>query len=523
MEQNRFKLLFLFILSLVLVVGCSSNNEEAATNSPEQNEEEPEQVTLKWMVTSEDQPDQERVWAEFNERLQDYLPNTTVEFENVSITEYEERWQLVAAAQEPVDIAWNFWENPFVEEVQRGAFMDLTDLIEQYAPALLEELDPFVLDFGKVDGRQYAIPNWQPLVDMRVTMRTTKENFDEFWSVEEAEAAMSRDERPLDEKAFDALTDYFQRLQDGGKEFEVTPRLMTQLQRGQVISEPFVIRMQDENFEVVNMMELPEMQLLFDYARDWYEKGFIRQDIISNPTGDRSYEDGIDPIWSHAYFPNELGEGFPPPTAPTDADPELQPVPLTDQYTISQLTHGTNMVIPSSAENPERAIQLIELMHTEKGRDLLNLLLWGIEGEHYTVVGENRIETIGYDNLFPSNPHPTLEINYGLSPYFTANSLLSYETQAVPEGYWEMMRQLHEDAWKSPLIGFKPDLAPIRTQIAQITSIQGEYFEILFNGVSADYKQLQEEMIERMNQSGAQDVIDELQRQIDEYVAEHVK
>ncbi|MCK0473670.1 ABC transporter substrate-binding protein [Halalkalibacter sp. APA_J-10(15)] len=516
LKRNGLLVFIILVFSITVVVGCSGNEETSkddGSNNQEQsnqNKEEPEEVTLKWLVPSIDQPDQERVWAEFNELLQDHLPNTSVEFENVTIPEYADRWQLVAAAQEPVDIAWSFWNTPLVQEVEKGAYLDITDLMEEYAPDLVNELDPSLLDLGKVDGRQYAIPNWQPMTEMRVTMRTLKENFEEFWSVEEAEAAFyGRDERPLDEEGFEALTSYFQRLQDAGKEFEVDPNQINQLQRGQIISDPFVIRMQDENFEVVNKMELPELKLFFDYTREWYEKGFIRQDIVSNPDGHSTSEDD-DYINFHAYFPgDELGQ------------PDTQFVPLDENYYIAQLIHSSNTVIPNSAENPERAMQLIELMHTEKGEELFNFLLWGIEGEHYEVVGENRIETIGYAGEFPANPGS--EADYGLTHYFTGNTLLAWETQANPENHWAKLQELHENAWTSSLIGFKPNLEEVRTEYAQIQTIYEEYFQTLLYGVSADYEDLLERMIESMNQSGAQTIMDELQRQVDEYVEEYVK
>lgn len=497
-----FSVLMVLFISIVMI-GCS--NDKQTTGKEKDEGDKSEEVTLKWLVPSIDQPDQEKVWAKFNEELQEYLPNTTVEFENVTITEYSQRWQLVAAGQEPIDIAWNNSDIPFVQEVDKGAYMDLTDLIPEYAPDIENELSEFMMDFVKIDGRQYAIPNWQPMTDIRLKMVTKKEDFDEFWSVEEVEEVFySRDGRPFDQTAFDALTEYFQKMKDAGREFEVSPHMIDTMQQGQIIADPFVIRMQDENFEVVNKMELPEMKLFFDNSRDWYEKGFIREDVISNPGGGKS--DNV--IWFHAYFPgDEL------------ANEENQVVPLGENYYISQLTHPSNTVIPSSSKNPERAMQLINLLHSEKGKELFNLLLWGIEGEHYTKVSENRIETIGYNGAFPANPGS--EAPYGLTHYFTGNTLNSWETQANPEGHWEKMGELHDKAWKSPLIGFKPDLKTVRTQMAQIQTISTEYWDTLKNGASAKHEELYEQMIQRMNESGAQDIIDELQKQVDEYVAEN--
>lgn len=509
MRNKKWVLFIMLCIISIAVAACSTSKTEGKkeeSNTGSKNSEE-EQVTLKWLVPSIDQPDQDKVWAEFNERLKEYLPNTTVEFDNVTIPEYAERWQLVAAAQEDYDIAWSFWGIPFVPEARKGAYYDMTDLMDEYAPDIRKELDEFLLKFGEVDGKQYAIPNWQPMVDMRVKLYTNKEWFDEFWSMEEAEKVFyARDERPLDQAAYDALAGYFQRLVDAGKDVDVSPHTLDQMQQGQIIVDPFVIRMQDENFEVVNKLELPEMKLFFDNMRNWYEKGYIRSDVLSNPDGGTSE----DPMGFHAYFPMD---------DPVKEENGEKQVPLGKDYYISQLVHSSSTVIPASSKHPERAMQLIELMQTEKGKELFNFLLWGIEGEHYTKVSENRIETIGYGGAMPANPGS--EAPYGLTDIFTGNALLSWDTQANPEGYSEGMQELHDNAWKSPLIGFKPDTAPIRTELAQVDAIKGEYWDVLALGVSEDYENLYGEMIDRMNKSGAEKIKEELQKQVDGFVQEN--
>ncbi|MGM0876525.1 MAG: hypothetical protein ACQEWV_17590 [Bacillota bacterium] len=45
--------------------------------------------------------------------------------------------------------------------------------------------------------------------------------------------------------------------------------------------------------------------------------------------------------------------------------------------------------------------------------------------------------------------------------------------------HWDKMAELHDNAWKSPLIGFKPDLKPVRTKMAQMLTIITEYWNTL--------------------------------------------
>ena len=125
-------LAMIMVLSIVLA-GCSKTAETPAadetpattepaettdnTETPEAPEEtaEPalEQKTIQLMITGAGkQANSDKVWAAFNEQLQQYVPNTTVEFIDVSFDEYSEKFSQVLASGEGVDLAWTGWQQP---------------------------------------------------------------------------------------------------------------------------------------------------------------------------------------------------------------------------------------------------------------------------------------------------------------------------------------------------------------------------------------------------------------------------
>ena len=73
--------------------------------------------------------------------------------------------------------------------------------------------------------------------------------------------------------------------------------------------------------------------------------------------------------------------------------------------------------IPCTAKNPERAMQLINLLHSSKGQDLFRLLVYGIEGEHYTV---NEDGTVTFAN---PNGQESADSTYGLSDWAVGSNL----------------------------------------------------------------------------------------------------
>ena len=118
-----------------------------------------EQVTLKWMFLGPgEQQDSQKVWDKFNEELAKYLPNTKVEFECVTSSDYAEKWKLASASNEDLDIVWHGWMIPYTSEVKKGSYLELDDLIDEYAPDLKKEIPDAIMDKQRVDEKRDRIP-----------------------------------------------------------------------------------------------------------------------------------------------------------------------------------------------------------------------------------------------------------------------------------------------------------------------------------------------------------------------------
>ena len=59
-----------------------------------------------WLGGPGKQKDSDEVWELFNEKLQEYVPNTTVEITCMTTTEYPEKFDQMLASGEGVDLAW---------------------------------------------------------------------------------------------------------------------------------------------------------------------------------------------------------------------------------------------------------------------------------------------------------------------------------------------------------------------------------------------------------------------------------
>jgi putative aldouronate transport system substrate-binding protein len=263
--------------------------------------------------------------------------------------------------------------------------------------------------------------------------------------------------------------------------------------------------------KVINHFETKEMKFVYDKMADWYKKGLVRKDILSlqNLIQDQGKEDGYI-LWGHGLTGEEADlaaseskrYGFP-----------IEVLAMEEFDRISRLQSATSVTIPRTAQNPERAMQLLELLHTSKGMDLYNLLVFGLEGEHYKKLSNDRIETIGYSG------QGTADSKYGLWKWAVGNTFNANETQTDIEGYNKLVESVHEKAIVSSLIGFKPNTDDLQTELAQIRAVAKEFHNSLITGAVANHEKVYTEFMDKLEKAGSKKVEAELQKQVDAFLA----
>lgn len=85
------KSLLALLLALALIVTCAPVSLADDELAP---------ATLNVWVGGYKQKDSDRVWAEVNEKLADYLPNTTLNIVPITFDEYASKWSKAMAAGE---------------------------------------------------------------------------------------------------------------------------------------------------------------------------------------------------------------------------------------------------------------------------------------------------------------------------------------------------------------------------------------------------------------------------------------
>ena len=476
-----------------------------------------EQVTLKWVYMGDKKQDTEKVWAAFNEKLKEYLPNTQVEFEVIPGAEYAEKWKLKAAAREEIDIAWTGYTSTYVDEIANGSFMDITDLLDEYGKDVKEELPDWVWEKAEFNGRIYSIPNYQMMNVLRLGINTPKQLKEQYMTPEmEQNIIDTTYSHPLAVKEdYDAIAEYLKVLKDAGQIYKgADPNTLIWLSQRkgyeQLMSEtqPYVMEKTDPNYKVLNVFEQDSMKVGYEAMHEWFEKGYIRPDIAADNQDASVGNVIINVLGMHGYYEKESQK-------PPEGSIENAWVPCDDKYYISCSQSNTSTVIPSSAKHPERAMELLNLMNTAKGKELLNLLAYGIEGEHYDVVGENKINT-------DKSVLTGTERKYIANCWVLGNIFNAYETTSNEDGWNDyILHDVNEKAEISSIMGFKPDLNPVKTEMSQVDAVVKEFEVPLRRGYLSNWQETYDEMIAKMKGAGSDKVISEIQSQLDKWVAEN--
>lgn len=542
-------LAMIMVLSIVLA-GCSKTAETPAadetpattepaettdnTETPESPEEtaEPalEQKTIQLMITGAGkQANSDKVWAAFNEQLQQYVPNTTVEFIDVPFEEYSEKFSQVLASGEGVDLAWTGWLINKPQNIADGNLMPLDDLLAEYGQGIVDILGENVVEIHRNadDGKLYYLPSWQGLVgDRRGWLVVTEiaELAGDTW-IEDTEAALNKWRNNYSEgtEAFQAVLDQATKYLAAAKE---AGKLGAGINTGRVFgwsmyngtrSNPGVggseigIPFEDNTFTVIDGVASEHYKLYAKTMADWYKEGYIRSDIMSVDTStltmpkngeitDTTYVFSCDPYLTEADQD----------AATADAGMDMTYLPVEENASLI-LGGDTSYAIPYCADEPERAMMVLNAVYSQP--DLYNTLIYGIEGEDYTKNADGTITTsyVGAS--------PTADDSYGIQRWIIGSCKNALINNGTDPNYYADLEALEETARVNPFLNFTFDRTNVEGICASILNVYYEYGPQIDNGVAGDnWEELYNNYMAARKDAGIEELVTEFQNQLNAYI-----
>lgn len=427
------------------------------------------------------------------------LLDAAVELRPVDMGGWWDKTNLMFAKNEQIDLLFTAGWMRFGDEVAKGRFLPLSELLPLYGDAITSVLDPSIVEAGKINGQIYGIAvNKEFAASKGIVMRKDL--------VEKYDIDLSKVDQLSD------LTPILRTIKDNEPG-------MVPLQAGADRS-PFTFMMQYGLFDmlgdgpgvldrespapiVVNMVQTPQFEAYAKLMHEWNKAGYLNPDAAFA----KDYEFEAVKAGSAFAYAESFKPGFDM-QASRDTGMPMVTVPLTAPYTTTADTTSAMFAIPRTSKHPEKAMQLLNLLYADQ--KLLNLLDWGIEGKHYAMKGEGIID------YPPGVDAKTTGYNLN-QPWMFGNQMNSYLWANENPKLWEEYKAFNAQAEPSLALGFVFNPDPVKNEIAACGNVD-QMFGPAINSGAVDPAVVLPMYREKLRAAGADAVIREKQRQLDAWI-----
>jgi putative aldouronate transport system substrate-binding protein len=453
---------------------------------------------IKWLMPNGVQPDMDAVNAEMSKITREKI-NAALKVQYVDWGSFDQEMQIKMAAAETMDLIFTSnWSNDYITGVNKGAYQEISmDKLKTLAPNVLASVPEKCWPAAMVKGKLYAIINTQ------VEGRTPgiigyKKYFDKYgFDI----TKMSK---------LEDLTPLLDRIKAG--EPGIIPFGLTGLNNTfndfaltygmEVFSKenPGALYINDNSAKVMNYFAAPETKAYLKLVRDWYNKGYIRKDasMVKDDLGDRKAgKVAMIPICLN---PDTIANG----AALFGAKPsDMAGQAFMKTFMSTGSIIATMTAISRTSRNPEKCYMLYNLLYDRNDTRLFNMLNYGIEGKHYT----------RKDDVVTPIPNSGYWVSCGWENGCMFNSYRQseYQPKWYPAG-----PDMNNSAAASKVIGFSFNPEPVKAELAQCAFEVDKYYTGLFTG-SMDPDKYLPLFLDGLNKAGAERIISEMQKQIDEW------
>lgn len=475
------------MLMLCLMTGSlfAAGQTEAAQGS--------EEVEISWYFPAFGgaQDNEDAVYEEVNRLLSEKI-QTTVKFVPVDPGSYEQKMNTMMAAGEEFDICFTAsWFNNYWQNVDKGSFVALDELVEQYAPNIVETIPSKYFDAARVGSKFYGLVNYQIIPVTRGFWVNTDILDDAGIDVKTLEKNWKAQDMNLLTPVFAAWKEKHPDTyplhvgSDGG--FNSLDFVLNM----DIVQKPAAVALDDDALNVFNIYKSEQYKEYLNLMRAWYLAGYLPKNVVLG--------EGLSD-----FFKGEAAVYMDSNIKPLDKMPEYDfnyaRVKISDPIISTGAVCATLNAISITSKNPDRAMMVLDLINSDKL--IYNTLNYGIEGVNYNKVGENtmaKIPDTGYD--------PNIAWVFG-------NQFNSYVQEGGNPDIWEDTKAVNDSGVPTKTLGFVFDMGNISAEVTAVSSVIDEYANVLQTG-SVDPDELYQKFIDKLDSAGAQIIIDETQRQLD--------
>lgn len=229
-------------------------------------------------------------------------------------------------------------------------------------------------------------------------------------------------------------------------------------------------------------------------VNDWYQKGYVYKDAaFTEESGDTLMANGV----SFSFIVN--GQVGIENTRRTTTGHEVVAAKVLSVPMGTSVSQTWGLAVPITAKEPEAAVKFLNLLYEDA--EIMNLLTWGIEGRDYVLNEAGEAEK--QENC-----------TYSGNMFLWGNGLLTYPAKGQGSDYMQQLAKADEDAQISRFLGFSMDTSALSNELTAVNNVINEYRANLESGAVANLESEYAKYCKAMEDAGVQLILDAYQEQL---------
>lgn len=475
----------------------SSESQPEEVSTADDDKSSDEVVTLSiYLMSSSVTDDVDLVEQAINEYVEPKI-GVNVDITFINSGSFQETVSTMVRSGDPLDITF-LSEANLRSLISQDAVTPLSDLLAQYGDGIENAVGKEFMEAAYIGGEIYAIPSLKDMALSRMLVYN-KAIAEEVGVVEELDNVKSIfDLTPIYEKVAAAYPDLDM--------FGGAPNAMTfdTWDRDNLSDSLGVLMHYGQETEVVNLFETDEYMELCKLMRTWYTNGWIDRDIATGTdfwNARLTAKTAFSGITS--YKPGNVE------TCSIQVGYDLGYCIMTPPTRTTSNVMNATLCIPASSENPEKAMQFLQLWYTDPvvGTYIIN----GIEGTHYEYKEDGGIGYVG-------SADDTRYYNYGMG-WTYGNQFITPVWTGTALDVWDQTRAWNQSATISKAFGFAWNNSDYLNEVTACSNVLSKYRGDLETG-TIDPEENIPKMVQELKDNGIERIIAAKQEQLDAFLAQ---
>lgn len=477
------KVVFLLCLNLIFLCACDSNN--GGTDAGEI--KEPDHIVYYTIGTPDD--DLEKVNEALNLILEERY-SLTVDYRKIQWNEYGTKINQLINLGNAFDVAFvaGAGQGDYADWALKGKWLCLDDFLRSSGKEIYDEIAPLFWKGVSVNGKVYGIPTNKEIAATESFMYPKE-------IVEKYNININ------DIKKLDDLEPIFEMIKENEPDYTVfeldkeSQNFFALYGYEYVLNKevPIMVRSEDEELRLVNIFETDEAKEVLNTLNRFYDEGYINIDAPKKQAAALEKNKKV-------FCKMASGGPYSDASWSKDRGYELVSNKMCNAVATTESTRAAVMVVNALSENKEAALRFLVAVNTDP--EVRNLLNYGILNEHYILDANEQVIS--------------LNDKYSGVQYTQGNWFILNTRQGEPKNKWEIYKEYNENALASNLLGFQADMSEMTQTVENIKEVWNVYYPALMTGC-VDVDEYLPKFCEELKNAGIDDVIDELQRQVNEW------